>query len=261
MTKARRERSLRAFYKVVAFSANLHKQSQDAVKRTVVVLASTVLALVLTEKASAQTSRLKEQLCQGIGNAHDCAKEIERYQIERHPHLIELRGDTLVLNLKSKPLKLVSGESPIEGSDPQWYTFADYYPEVGYLLVRVQYYEGNAYLIIDERTGRKYHLQDVPIFSPDWSHFVTASMDLEAFFNPTGLQIWRVAPYPYKQWALETEDWGPSEVQWVDRRTFRFIKNKPSITKGDYGYEQTTMYLRREAGEWKLMTEKDYFQE
>ncbi|HEU0013288.1 MAG TPA: hypothetical protein VFQ45_06365 [Longimicrobium sp.] len=128
-------------------------------------------------------------------------------------------------------------------------------PGIGYHLLRIQYYEGGAYFLVSDRTGAHENIPGPPLVSPDGRRVVSASMDLEAAYDPNRIEIWRVTPERLeKEWEAsgdacdESTPWGPSDVRWVDARTLEWVKNEHQQPD----YRRTRMLLRHENGGWTL---------
>jgi hypothetical protein len=82
-------------------------------------------------------------------------------------------------------------------------------------LVEVSFYEGGEYELLDKENGVKTSLFSKPLFSPDNKYFICYSMDLEAGYDPNGIQLFMVdKKKPKNIWTKEIGDWRPEEVRW-----------------------------------------------
>ncbi len=202
--------------------------------------------------AQAPAVNLEDKLCKGINNTYDCAQIIERYQISK----LNAGGQK---NLVSKQLKLTlkDGKAKLLEDGLQkgpLFSFRDYLSDLGYFIVHVQHYEGDAYLMVNDKTGTEYTLPGLPVLSPNKSKLVVASYDLLAGYNPNTIQVWKVGPNEMiREMALEPEptDWGVSDVSWVDDKTVLFTKNTITEDKALACYVKRMKLIQTEKG-WKM---------
>jgi hypothetical protein len=135
------------------------------------------------------------------------------------------------------------------GDDYVRHFLAAWRPELNAYEVAVGYYEGGATLLVDGRTGHRTKIWASPLVSPDRGRLVAASKDLEAAFDPNGLQIWRTDGDTLSlEWQQELE-WGPAEPRWVDSTTLA-VRAHPPV-----GAQDSTvrcMLVRRRGGEWQV---------
>jgi hypothetical protein len=75
--------------------------------------------------------------------------------------------DTLSISiLTSNGDTLVFKNNLIEGGNARVYEYRGYYPNIGYHLIEITFYEGRGYLFVNQKNGRQYHLDGMPQFSP-----------------------------------------------------------------------------------------------
>jgi hypothetical protein len=97
------------------------------------------------------------------------------------------------------------------------YQYLDNYDFMDYWLLSVTYYEGFSYMLLDKETGEDITIWSIPIFSPNREKFVCNSFDMEAGYNPNGLQYFRIENGKLvNDWNKELSDWGPSKVKWLN---------------------------------------------
>jgi len=86
---------------------------------------------------------------------------------------------------------------------------------IDYWLVKIVYYEGVGHLLVDKNTGEKIYTYGVPIFSKNNQHFICSSWDLEAGYDPNGMQLFEIEDGKIiEKWTVELDNWGPSQVRW-----------------------------------------------
>jgi hypothetical protein len=206
---------------------------------------------VLPPDDQRETARLSDH-CRGLENSFDCARAIERAQLPRYAQDVTRQDGNLKLTLKTGKTLVLKDTPGVSGMS---YSFRDYLPNLGYFLVHVQLWEGEGYMLVNDRTGKKYHLDDLPIISPDRTRLVTLSYDLDARYNPNAIKVWRLSPEKLVlEYSLEPKDWGPAGGAWLDHQTVSLTKKIPM---GEYhqDFRQVPMLLKKTPTGWQL-TEK-----
>jgi hypothetical protein len=127
----------------------------------------------------------------------------------------------------------------------QYYGFAE--PLASH-VVGVGFYEGGAFVLVSAKTGDQTQLQALPVVSPDGRRFATASLDLEAGYDPNGLQVWEVTEWgPRLEWGLAGgETWGASDAVWRSPAELEFTRHARVPPRVEP--VQTRMRLRLDAG-------------
>jgi hypothetical protein len=169
-----------------------------------------------------ETAQL-DRACRNLYNSYECAQAVEKIQLPRYPKLVHRQGDTLRLTLKSGKLIELKDVNGDDVGKVSLYSFREFFSDLGYYLVHEQPYEGSHYLMVNYRDGKRYHLHDLFLLSPDRQRLATLLMS-EAH-NPTAIQIWRISPEKMTlEWSLEPQDWGPKDGAWRDNDTLTFAK-------------------------------------
>jgi hypothetical protein len=192
-----------------------------------------------------------EQICKDIRNSHECAQAIECYQIKRYSKYFSRQNNQLKIKLKNGKI-LALKDSLEDDVDGKWYNFREYLQDVGYFVIHVQYYEGNEYLMINDKTGKEYRIFEIPHISPDKRRFVSVSAS-EAY-NPNGVWIWRFTPgglvnelsYEPKEYSLFTF------VSWENNKTIKLSKYTHDPKRSPIA---VPALLKLEANEWKFFEE------
>lgn len=113
--------------------------------------------------------------------------------------------------------------------------------------VAVAYYEGGSNLLIDARNGHRTRVWGMPVVSPDRRRFVAHSMDLEAAYDPNGIQVWRAGGDTLElEWQSELR-WGPSHPLWLNDSTLA-VRAHPG--PGDRDATVRCIILSRHGTEW-----------
>ena len=158
----------------------------------------------------------------GGNNRHREALAVEKYQLEAQNINFLSRQSK---NERHWNLSLTNGEyfelKIPKYSDIAEYAFEHYYKSQELLVFREQWGEGNAYLLLNRRTGQRTRTWGPPVFSPNGKYFVSFNDDLEAQYSPNGLQLFEIIDgQPELQLEYEM-DVGPTRATWLNDTTFR----------------------------------------
>lgn len=155
----------------------------------------------------------------------------EKSLLEQHPDLGRRDGNALVLNRTDGQIELLEDVQEDSRSEGVVYAVHDYLPSIKAVIVHTIFWEGDGYLFVDQKSGRRTYLDAAPVLSPGGHHLVTASMDLATAYNPNRLQIWRLGTSgPELEWEWEAEDWAPDDPRWLNETTVTFSKHSNDYT-------------------------------
>jgi hypothetical protein len=172
---------------------------------------------------------------------------------DREARVIARLGDRARRMENGLLLKLDSGGDvvlrDIEGDeDLARYRLAGWNERLHAYEVAVAYYEGGTNLLVDARTGRQTKIWGMPVVSPDGRRFVALSMDLEAAYDPNGIQVWRSGGDSLEvEWQAELA-WGPSDPRWLNDSTFS-VRAHPA--PGDMRLEVLCVVMSRAPDGWR----------
>lgn len=195
-----------------------------------------------------ETARLND-CCVGLENSYHCAQAVEKVQLPKYRQWAAREPGRLKLTLKSGEMVILQDS---EGEAGVHYSFRDYLQGLGYFLIHAQLWEGVAYVMVNDRTGTRYFLHDLPILAPNRQRLATLSMDLLAQYNPNAIQVWRISPADMTlEWSVELSDWGPAQGRWADNDTLNLVANSP-LDVLRTKFRRTPMILRKTPDGWKL---------
>jgi hypothetical protein len=119
--------------------------------------------------------------------------------------------------------------------------------------VRVSLHEGRAYTLVNPSTGAQALLHARPVASPRGSRLATASLDLEAGFDPNALAI--LVPDGDSAavvWHVEPDAWGPDSLAWRGNDTLHVVQRWTTGTPGAYERREA-LVVRNAGGTWDLV--------
>lgn len=159
-------------------------------------------------------------------------------------------GATLLLRVRDTAVALTDqlGDS-VPADEQVRYSFVAVRPELGLYEVAVLAWERSATLLVDLVTGHRTVTWAAPVPSPDGQRLAVASLDLEAGFNPNGLQVWRRGRDSLElEWEVELTGWGPGPARWLDAG--RFLVSRVPAT--DSGAVAGCVVVARAARGWRV---------
>ena len=155
-------------------------------------------------------------------------------------------------------LRLENGQSVVlvdtlaEGDNHHRFLYAGYEAAQHLHVVQQWFYEGSVYLLIDDRTGRKWMVPGRPIFAPNGRRFLSASLDLEAGYDPNCLEIWSAGSRGlHKQFVLDGgQAWGPDSVSWITNDLIHFVRT--SMNQGTGEMKRAPRWLVWSGKKWRV---------
>lgn len=122
------------------------------------------------------------------------------------------RKDTLTLLLNTgDSLMLIDDHEKVEQ-----YSFIAHLPRINYYLIKVQYPEGNSYMIVNSNNGFKKYIPGLPFVSISGNKILAVNPDLVAGHTPNVLQLLTLnADSLVTNFTLHVKNWGPDKVKWT----------------------------------------------
>jgi hypothetical protein len=147
-------------------------------------------------------------------NSYKCAMAIENQEIPKVHEMVSRENDTLTISLINQKVAFTSKF----GGDYETtlaYAYLGFEPQFKLHIIYLQYYEGEGYLAIHQKSGLRYELIGYPIPSPTFDFFAAISEDMSASFSPNGFEIWQASGQTFFQMTRLESDWGPRSATWV----------------------------------------------
>lgn len=159
-------------------------------------------------------SPIRKDLVDSIGNSHERAMFLEKNYLSKKFSKYFSANDSILT------LYLDSGN---ELHFPKWdrtdevgYNFQNYFKEIDYYSLWVQYVEGGSIVLVNRKSGTKKYVIGEPYISPEAKRIVAINIDLWAGFSANGIELLSVMGDSLKtEFSLEIENWGPSGARWL----------------------------------------------
>lgn len=145
--------------------------------------------------------------------------------------LVKKKQGELVLSLAGNKMMILRDSlSNSDNTEQITYNYWGHFNEVGFYIIKVQYYESGEYLLINDKTGIKTQVWGEPKLSPDKKHIVSASNGIEYDILPNGIQMWLIQKDALKlEWEYKQKQWGPDGIIWINQNCFYFTKHIPDF--------------------------------
>ena len=119
--------------------------------------------------------------------------------------------------------------------------------------LEAQLYEGGFTLLVDRRDGTRYPMWDAPLASPSGERLYVGSLDLEAGYNPNGIQIFRVIGDRLElEVELHPDDWGPTGARWVGDSIVEYTQVRLCETRDNPDSCESPGRIRWNGSAWRI---------
>ena len=132
---------------------------------------------------------IPSDICAGHFNSYDCALAIEENQRQADVPQFARDEQTGQLLLTLGNGDLLTFTDVREDNGTALYSYQQFLAEIEQHLLRIQYFEGSSYLLVNDQTGVQTHIVMRPILSPDSRRFVTT---FGRPGEPLFVSIWRI---------------------------------------------------------------------
>jgi hypothetical protein len=203
------------------------------------------------------TSVPAERQCpETIHNSYQCFQFLEKELAKDYPTLFSRTGTQLVIALANGEKKTYVDfpDEKNDGVEGKRYSFVQYYPEISYGLIAVQYYEGGTYYLVNLKNGKDKDIISSPVISPDRKRIAVSNVDLESQYTPNVLSVYSLRSNDLVTEFLERPaDWGAGNLRWVTNEELSFIRYDRNPNP-PYEIIKTpkTLRYRKETNRWSI---------
>lgn len=160
----------------------------------------------------------REEILSSHGNTFDASKDLEKYLSKSQGEYFQRAGERLQLTLRSgKTLSLI--DHPQEGDEAEYFTYENYFPKTDAYLIRIQWYEGNGYLLVNRNNGSKKEVIGQVYPSPSGAELLSINEDMEAGFTTNGFEwLGKQKDSFVSRLTIIAGNWAPVSVKWLTDR-------------------------------------------
>ncbi|HEV2150444.1 MAG TPA: hypothetical protein VGR37_23795 [Longimicrobiaceae bacterium] len=164
--------------------------------------------------------------CWNRPDTEACVARTEQRLLAATAGRVRREGDRLLFQGTGRA-NLPLEDDRTEGARTVLHRYAGWIPEIGHHLVQLSFYEGGGWLLVDGETTNQVQVLGPPVVAPDRSRFAATSVDLEAGYDPNGIQVWSMAQgFPRLEWGVDGgSTWGASDAAWIDANTVEFTRH------------------------------------
>ncbi len=119
-------------------------------------------------------------------------------------------------------------DSQLTEDNPDWekFTYEGYLPQAECHLILHNHYEWSRVILLT-KSGQQLVLQDDPVFSPGFAHFVGISGGLEYGANENYIRLYELKNHGWKPvWHLTPKTWEPADIYWASDSTLLLQKRQ-----------------------------------
>lgn len=152
-----------------------------------------------------------------IGNWHNRAAKIQAYLIGKFGDYFYTTDSTLVLRLANGKTESFANWN---SEKDEGYNFEHYFDKIDYYLLRVQWGEGNCWMLVNRKNGFKKYISGLPYFSADNKQIISINTDLEAGYSFNGLELYSILADSLKTEFIKKTLFGPTDAKWISENQF-----------------------------------------
>lgn len=160
----------------------------------------------------------RNRLTDTMDNAHKKAIHIQAYLRTTKLGAYFCTTDSTVV------VRLANGKTASfanwDNEKEEGYTFVHYLDKIDYYLLRVQWVEGNCWMLVNRKNGNKHYLSGFPYVSPDNKQMMAIGADLEAGYSFNGLALYTIHADSLQMVFSKETPWGPLTMKWVNEQQF-----------------------------------------
>jgi hypothetical protein len=179
-----------------------------------------------------------------IDNWYDRAKKIQDYLQVKFSDYFTTSDSSLILNL-------ASGQNltfPVwDNEKDEGFGFEYYFKEIDYYLLRVQWIEGNCWLMVNRQNGFQRYICGLPYINKN--KFLTINTDLDAGYSFNGMEFYSLINDTLKNEFSEKTTWGPVDIKWINDSQF--------LVKREHFYIDSIKKEQNNKFDYKLATIKN----
>ncbi|MFZ5950218.1 MAG: SH3 domain-containing protein [Candidatus Rifleibacteriota bacterium] len=171
-----------------------------------------------------------------------CSDRQEQKFIEMSDGKVKREMNRLTLTADNGKV-LTLEDFPVMGEQSQTNRFMGQVAGQPFWLIAQVGWEWHKFCVVSTIDGDLTEIDEVPVFSPDSTRFVTMNCDIHAGFTPNRIQIYRVnseGRVSY-EWSVEPDAWGAEDPVWHSSVLIGFTRRSDTdaLASATLKFEQT----------------------
>lgn len=156
-------------------------------------------------------SGLRHQVTDSFKNSHERAIFIEKYLAEKFKKYFKANDSTLTLFLRNdKELRFPKWDEEKDAG----YNFEHYFSDIDYILLHVQWGEGNDWMLVNRKNGFKKNIIGEPYVSPSSKRILTVNSAMPGY-GDSGIELLSVSGDTLKNEFGVLRNWGATGAKWL----------------------------------------------
>lgn len=189
-----------------------------------------------------QDAKVRENIFNQYDNYYEAGKALEKYLAKTAEAKYFKREDrNLILPLDNGETKILTNRNKGNDNDIA-YCYQHFFSNINSYLLRIHYYEGVAFLLVNKANGEEVYTIGETYISPSKQKVLAICEDLESGYNINGLEMLEIKDGKYKnKFIVQGGNWAPVALKWIDD-TSVVIKAKVIADEGTF--ETTTKFYK-----------------
>ncbi len=160
---------------------------------------------------------------ENIKRRNKCIKTTSAAQLKKDVEFVKSGPGGLTLNLLSGEQKQMISKKNSNDDDYVSYDYRYYLPKMGYFVVRANYFEGNEYLLVNDKSGKEMAIKGYPKPSPDFKHLIVTCGERNDYAIPTDVQLLGFTENGLEIiWERNLGDYMAVKPIWTDENNLEF---------------------------------------
>jgi hypothetical protein len=186
-------------------------------------------------------TKTREAIFNRHDNYYEAGKDLEKYLAKTESKHFKRDKRNLILPLDNGKTKILKDINWGSDSDIS-YTYQHFFSNINSYLVRIQYYEGEAYLLVNKTNGEEVYTIGETYISPSTQKVMAICEDLEAGYTINGLEMIDMKDGKFKKkFIIQGGNWAPTSLKWLDDNS---IVLKAKVIINENTFETATKFYQ-----------------
>ena len=185
--------------------------------------------------------KTREDIFNQHDNFYEAGKDLEKYLAKTESKHFKREDRNLILSLDNGKTKILKDRN-WGGDEDIAYTYQHFFSNINSYLVRIQYYEGEAYLLVNKANGDEVYTIGETYISPSKQKVLAICEDLEAGYTINGLEMIEIKDGKFKKkFIIQGGNWAPVALKWIDDTS---VVIKAKVVEDEGTFETATKFYK-----------------